>query len=138
MPYSQKSKRKQVSVTVKGSNIIDGLTVHGDLILNFYNTDDDEVTVEKSTSKVRNTPAVANAKKRVKNRDKCCQVCGEMDKILEVHHIFPVAKYPDLVANEGNMITLCQSCHRKYHDLYEGSEGAESFAKFIRDYGDKI
>ena len=46
-----------------------------------------------------------------------------------------IAKYPDLAADERNMITMCQSCHRKYHSVYEGSEGAETFAKYIRDYG---
>lgn len=62
-------------------------------------------------------------------------MCGERDKILEVHHIFPVSKYPSLASDEKNMITLCQHCHRKYHDSYDGSEGAETFAKYMRDYG---
>ena len=78
------------------------------------------------------------AKKKVKSRDVCCQVCGEQDKQLQCHHILPVALYPDLAYDEKNMITLCQVCHAKYHDLYEGSEGAESFAKFMRDYGGKL
>ena len=49
----------------------------------------------------------------------------------------PLAKYPSLASDERNMITLCQICDRKYHDSYEGSEGAETFAKFMRDYGDR-
>ena len=41
-----------------------------------------------------------------------------------------------MTGNTANLITLCQSCHRKYHDEFEGSEGAVSFAKYIRDKGD--
>ena len=91
--------------------------------------------IKKPVRKVRTSQAVKTAKATVKSRDGCCQACGEMDKILEVHHILPVSKYPEMAADWSNMITLCQSCHRKYHDKYSGSEGAESFAKFMRDYG---
>ena len=82
----------------------------------------------------KGTAELAVMKKAVKERDNhMCQVCGEKDKILECHHIFPQSKYPDLIHNTSNMITLCQKCHRKYHDKFEGSEGAVSFAKYIRD-----
>lgn len=94
-----------------------------------------ETKKEVSIHSIRTSNSVITVKKKVKQRDKCCQVCGEEDKPLECHHIFPVAKYPSLADNEHNMIMLCQHHHRKYHELYEGNLGAETFAKFLRDYG---
>lgn len=83
----------------------------------------------------KTSPEMALIKRSVKKRDKCCQVCGEEDKPLEIHHIFPQSKYPSVSWNTANLITLCQQCHRKYHEKYEGSEGPVSFAKYIRDGG---
>ena len=83
----------------------------------------------------KTSPEMALIKRSVKMRDKCCQVCGEQDKPLEVHHIFPQSKYNNMSWNTANLITLCQHCHRKYHEKYEGSEGAVTFAKYIRDEG---
>lgn len=95
-------------------------------------TDNNVKTTMKKTS-----PEMALIKRRIKMRDdNKCQVCGEEDKPLEVHHIFPQSKYPEMTGNTANLITLCQSCHRKYHDEFEGSEGAVSFAKYVRDKGD--
>ena len=88
-----------------------------------------------SSQKIRTSTAVTSAKKNVRLRDVRCQCCGEADKIIEVHHILPVAKYPELVSDERNMICLCQSCHSKYHQVFENMEGADTFAKFIRDNG---
>lgn len=62
-----------------------------------------------------------------------------MDKPLEIHHILPVAKYPQLASDKGNMIALCQSCHRKYHDKYDDADvNAVTFAKYLKDYGNRI
>lgn len=89
------------------------------------------------TSGLGKPPAeMAIIKRAVKKRDSnTCQVCGEHDKIIECHHIMPVSRYPELEGDVSNIIAMCQSCHRKYHDRFEGSEGAVSFAKFIRDNG---
>lgn len=79
---------------------------------------------------------MALIKRSVKNRDdNKCQVCGETDKPLECHHINTVSKHPELEADLSNIITLCQSCHRSYHNKFERAEGPVSFAKFMRDYG---
>lgn len=88
----------------------------------------DDVNLGKSAAEMR------LIKRGVKNRDdNACQICGERDKPLEVHHIFPQSKYMDLMGDTSNLITVCQKCHRKYHDKYENAEGAVSFAKFMRD-----
>ena len=78
-----------------------------------------ETKKEVSVHTIRTSNAVSNAKKKVKERDKVCQCCGDFNDILEIHHIFPVSKYPELAADMGNMITMCQSCHARYHNRYE-------------------
>ena len=110
-----------------GGNI--EITINGDVYI--YDGE------KKTTPKLRTTNAVKNAKNNVKIRDDCCQCCGEHNKILEVHHIMPISKYPNLASDTSNLIALCQHCHKKYHDTYEGAEGADTFAKFMRDYSKK-
>jgi len=92
-------------------------------------------TEHKPSTVGKTSPEMALIKRSVKKRDKCCQVCGEADKPLEIHHIFPQSKYNNISWNTANLITLCQHCHRKYHEKYNGSEGPVSFAKYIRDQG---
>lgn len=112
------------------------VTVNGDVHIHF---DEEEESVKKSVKKVRTTKAVKSAKSTVKSRDGCCQCCGEMDKQLQVHHILSVAKYPDLASDTGNMITLCQICHDRYHKMYNGDDvNAVTFAKYLKDYGTRI
>ena len=40
-----------------------------------------------------------------------CQLCGEPGGQLTLHHVVPVWARPDLAADEGNVVTLCRSCH---------------------------
>ena len=50
----------------------------------------------------------------------------------------PIAQYKELASDEGNMIALCQRCHRKYHDMYSGDDvNAVTFAKYLQDYGER-
>ena len=78
-------------------------------------------------------------KNKIKERDsKTCLCCGKKFKNhLEVHHIMPISKYPDLATTPENLASLCQKCHARYHDLYKGEEGAVSFAIFLKQYGVK-
>lgn len=113
------------------------INVTGNVYINFS---DEDKTSDRSIQTIRRSPAVSTAKRNVKNRDKVCQVCGEIgtNGHLEIHHILPVAKYKELASDERNMIALCQSCHHKYHEKYDGCEGADTFAKFIRDKTDGV
>ena len=54
----------------------------------------------------------------------------DKDSQLEIHHILPISEYPSLALDCKNLITLCQKCHRKYHDKYDGNIGAESLIKY--------
>jgi hypothetical protein len=48
----------------------------------------------------------------VRKRDKACRLCGSNDR-THIHHIQPVSKAPLLIMDIGNVILLCQSCHRQ-------------------------
>ena len=54
---------------------------------------------------------------QVINRDRNCVVCGSK-KNLEAHHVFKVNMYDDAYLDLNNGITLCHSCHEKYHSRY--------------------
>lgn len=58
-----------------------------------------------------------------------------MNSRLEIHHLQPFSKYPELMKDRGNVICLCHECHKFYHKLYQGRENGATFAKFLRDYG---
>lgn len=99
-----------------------------------------ETKKEVSIHTIRNSNAVTTAKKNVKSRDKVCQCCGDIgvNGELEIHHIFSVAKYKELASDEGNMITLCKSCHSRYHNRYELEDcNAVTFAEFMKNNAKK-
>ena len=54
---------------------------------------------------------------QVINRDRICAICGS-NQNLEAHHIFKVNMYDDAYLDLNNGITLCHSCHEKYHSKY--------------------
>ena len=77
----------------------------------------------------------ANAKEMVLNRDSyTCQYCKgkHKDSRLEVHHIIYRSNYGS--DDESNLITLCQTCHKKLHNgeiklnLEGKSKGALKYA----------
>lgn len=91
-----------------------------------------ETKKEVNLHTIRCSNAVTNAKTEVKGRDGVCKCCGEYNEIMEVHHIFPLSKYPELASDTGNMITLCQSCHARYHNRYDIDDvNPVSFVEFM-------
>lgn len=84
------------------------------------------------SKEMRNSTALSNVKKKVKSRDGKCKCCGAESVPLEVHHIFPVSEYPELACDMGNMISLCQKCHRNYHEKYNKTNPF-TFTEFIKE-----
>ncbi|MEE1227222.1 MAG: HNH endonuclease signature motif containing protein [Bacteroidales bacterium] len=126
------------------SHTHDSIIVNGELVINIYNNHEEEKSDEKSNDKdvasIRRSNGVSSAKKKVKARDGACQCCGEVpvNNHLEVHHLLPIAKYKELASDEGNMISLCQKCHKRYHDMYDlENTNAVTFAKYLKDYGNR-
>jgi len=66
--------------------------------------------------KRRQTPEYRHFRKAVLERDgRRCQVCGQIKKVMHVHHIKRFADYPDLQTDIDNGITVCPECHRRIH-----------------------
>lgn len=57
-------------------------------------------------------------KRKVKERDGCCVLCGSKER-LEADHIRPRSLYPELKLDINNGRTLCRDCHKKT-DTYAG------------------
>jgi len=71
----------------------------------------------------RNCPENYQWRKAVLEHDKeTCQKCG-ITKNLEAHHILPWALFPELRFEVENGITLCKTCHDRYHFVWKYGEG---------------
>ena len=80
-------------------------------------TDDDR---EKS----RNCPELTKWRKAVLEHDNdTCQKCKVKGGELEAHHILPWALFPELRFEVENGITLCKTCHDRYHFVWKYGEG---------------
>lgn len=105
------------------------ITINGDIII-----DNNNANVKRKTQQLRNTPGANSWKQKVKARDKVCQCCGTTSH-LEVHHVSPLAQYPQLGTDIHNGMVLCQTCHRDYHEQWKGSEGPATLVRFLREHG---
>ena len=123
-----------VEKKIEDGNII----IEGDVNINIID-DGKAPQTNKSIKKLRNSAAMKVWRKNIRKNDEGeCQCCHKsVQEGLEVHHIMPLAKYPELGMNQDNGIALCQECHSKYHQMYQGAENAATFAKFLRDYGNR-
>lgn len=107
------------------------LVINGDVFLSI-NTYGGKTNLKTLRSKITKP-----LKNKIKKRDnKTCTCCGKkFENHLEVHHIMPLSKFPELACVPENLVSLCQQCHSKYHTLYRDNEGAVSFAHFLKQYG---
>ena len=44
-----------------------------------------------------------------------CPMCGEVSERMELHHILPVARFPELWDDIRNCVALCHDCHKEIH-----------------------
>lgn len=65
-----------------------------------------------------------------------CQVCGRKNIRLNVHHIKGYSKYPLLRTEISNGITLCSSCHYKFHKKY-GKQNFPDIRLLIKQFKNK-
>ena len=58
-------------------------------------------------------------RKSVFERDNfTCQKCNQNGGVLNAHHIFNFADYPESRFDVDNGIVLCKSCHKSFHSTY--------------------
>ena len=73
-----------------------------------------------------------------------CQVSKRYGKFVEaqtVHHIFPVADYPEYQWEDWNLISVSQAVHNKLHDRNTDkltALGEELRKRTARKYGKEI
>ena len=48
-------------------------------------------------------------------QDDRCPMCGEVSERIELHHILPVARFPELWDDRRNCVALCHDCHKEIH-----------------------
>lgn len=82
-----------------------------------------EVKPKKKKNKIKSLMGSKEYKEFRKNilkRDNyCCQECGCKEK-LQVHHIKSKSKFPELIMEPDNCITLCIICHSKTDNFFSG------------------
>lgn len=76
------------------------------------------IPVTNLNKKIRFSGKYSQWRKAVYKRDNyTCQVCSRRGKI-NAHHILSFAKWKSKRFNIDNGITLCSSCHYRFHKKY--------------------
>ena len=48
-------------------------------------------------------------------QDNRCPMCGKVSERMELHHILPIARFPELWDDRRNCVALCRDCHKEIH-----------------------
>ena len=96
----------------------------------------------RKLDKLRNTKKYKNWRLSVIKRDNStCQICNnyfETEK-LRAHHLLSFSKYNDLRYNKNNGITLCKTCHNKFHSIYTSNNfDINNFVQFKKQYDHQL
>lgn len=71
-------------------------------------------------------------------KEPACIACGR-SKTLEVHHVIPYSKRPDLELDPGNLVTLCADpCHLVHGHLMAWTRSNESVREDAARYREKV
>lgn len=69
-------------------------------------------------------------RKAVFARDRRCVICGE-ERNKVVHHLDGYAENPEKRTDTENAVTLCETCHKKFHSQYGyGGNTKQQFEEF--------
>lgn len=82
----------------------------------------------------RKYPEYSNWRKLVYKRDEfTCQVCGDnTGSNLVAHHILNYSEHKELRTDVDNGVTLCKSCHVKFHNRYGYTKNTkQQFEEFL-------
>lgn len=86
---------------------------------------------------------VLNKQKLYERQGGCCPHCGQAFgyDVMELHHVLPLSRFPELGKSIRNGIMLCHKCHKEIHNNpYKEIAMMEAKAKElninIRDYYD--
>lgn len=80
---------------------------------------EDKTKKKKGYNKILASKEYKEFRKSILKRDNYkCQMCGS-DFRLQVHHIKSKSKYPELIMDKNNCITLCLICHSKTDNFFK-------------------
>ena len=97
---------------------------------NQSSTEDDADTGVKSISPMKKKQWSQHIRER---GNYTCAKCGKLDEqYCQAHHIFPIARYPELAYDRGNGVVLCQHCHSEYHREYLGRESPYTLMYYLQ------
>lgn len=116
-------------VSVRGNALTSGVTVscgcyHNDLCRSRFG--ENSPTWNKNISEEeriisRKYKEYKDYIKEVLKRDQYqCQICGSIDKKLEVHHLYSYAAYKEFSLSPEFGITICQEEHKEFHSWMGG------------------
>ena len=76
-------------------------------------------------------------RKNVYERDNyICQICGQVGKTLNAHHLESYASNPELRTVLENGETMCKECHNNFHHIYGRCNNTkEQYIEFKEQYG---
>ena len=68
-----------------------------------------------------------------------CVICGSV-KSLQIHHILPFHKFPELELDKRNLITLCdeKQCHLRFGHLYNFASYNDEIREDATQWRNKI
>ena len=52
--------------------------------------------------------------------DYTCRTCGQRGGKLNAHHVWPFQRFPELMYEVSNLVTLCKKCHDEFHKAAGG------------------
>jgi len=55
-----------------------------------------------------------------KRDDYTCRACGQQGGKLNAHHVWPFQRFPKLMYEVSNLVTLCKQCHDDFHKTAGG------------------
>ena len=95
----------------KGAAILIFLGVIG--LLCQWDIDSNRSTGRNTGQKSR-SPEWSEVREKHLEKEPVCAVCGSK-KSLQVHHVLPFHKYPQLELDKGNLMTLCGPQSHNHH-----------------------
>ena len=45
-----------------------------------------------------------------------CELCGDAEKKLQLHHLYAVSEFPEMELEQNNTILVCEGCHQRIHN----------------------
>lgn len=88
---------------------------------------------DKSTPKLPLQAEIDRAMKEAKKQNKKCQVTEESqpENKLAVHHLYNKSTYPELAAEQDNLLVIKQEIHQEFHCWHEGFDKPCTISDFI-------